>query len=247
MEDQLDPELLALETQLASLVPSALPSTVIELVHDEVNLSMIDAATDVHDAELKDLEEHLGILSPAGLPTDVLARMSQAMDRWHEHVPVEEKVVPFGKSKKPDHLQEEIRSAKTSSSSSMYAAAAAVALLGAATAIFFPVWNNKETPMLTSGERDLVTGPDITASAIPLGNKVDISTELPNAWLVPDSLSHNVTHTTDAGVLMTRDNIPHRSIRIDYVDRIKVLAEDGREIEINRPGVQYMLIPVQTN
>lgn len=245
MEYPLDDTLLELESQLSALVPCAPSSTFTERVDAEVNHSLIDASIDVHDAELKDLEAHLGLLAPAGMSGDVLTRMTEAMDRWHEHVPVEEKIVPIGENVAQE-LKEQASSSKPANVS-MFSAAAAVALLGAAAALVMPHFNNSSS-MATSGSgaaSNSQGAPAIFSGAS--SNAVDVSNVPSDTWVVPDSLSHNVTQTSDAGILMTRDNVPHRSIRIDYIDRIKVLDEDGREIEINRPGVQYMLIPVQTN
>lgn len=244
MEHSLDQELLDLESQLASLVPSAMPGELVARVESAIDHSLIDAAVEMNDAELGDLETHLGQLAPAGLSGDVLSRMVRAMDRWHEFVPVEEKVVPFGASKQPSADQEQTK--QKSANYSMYAAAAAVALLGAVAALVMPQLNQTNTVAI-AGE-NTQPSQDVSSSD-DLGNihAVDVKNAPRDAWLVPDSLSHKVTNTRDTGILMTRDNVPHRSIRIDYTDQIKVLDEDGREIEITRPGVQYVLIPVQTN
>ena len=239
-----DSDLMDLEAQLALLVPSAIPRDLIDRVNAEVDLPMIDAAMNVDDSELVDLEERLGTLSPSSLSPDVLTRIAEAMDKWHEHVPVEEKVVPFNQLEEAAPKQQIERPSKLANFR-MYSAAAAVALLGALAAVVLPTWENEATP--TVATTDSVESFNNTSLPVQSASRVNISTEASNAWLVPDSLSHKVTHTSDAGVIMSHDNIPHRSIRIDYVDGIKVLDEDGREIEINRPGVQYMLIPVETN
>ena len=239
-----DSDLMDLEAQLALLVPSAIPRDLIDRVNAEVDLPMIDAAMNVDDSELVDLEERLGTLSPSSLSPDVLTRIAEAMDKWHEHVPVEEKVVAFNQLEEAAPKQQIERTSKLANFR-MYSAAAAVALLGALAAVVLPTWENEATP--TVATTDSVESFNNTSLPVQSASRVNISTEASNAWLVPDSLSHKVTHTSDAGVIMSHDNIPHRSIRIDYVDGIKVLDEDGREIEINRPGVQYMLIPVETN
>ena len=249
MDNQLDRELLELEAQLASLVPSAMPTELASSVSAQVDHSIIDASVNVHDSELKDLEAHLELLSPTGLTTDVLSRMNNAMDRWHEYVPVEEKVVPFGQS---EPTQEAVHSSQATkqSNSRMYAAAAAVALLGAAAALVIPNLNQNTgsgSGLASGGNTAEPSSNGIATYPAPEIGAVDVLSENNEAWIVPNSLSHKVTHTSDAGVLMSRDNIPHRRIRIDYVDQVKILRLDGREIEIDRPGVQYMLIPVETN
>ncbi len=244
MDYQLDQELLELEAQLASLVPTALPAEVTDAVSTQIDQSLIDAAMEVHDAELKDLEAHLELLAPAGISSDVLSRMSEAMDRWHEHVPVEEKVVSFDSS---EPVLETSNNGDTTRKSGLniYAAAAAVALLGAAAALVFPGWSQSTNTQLVSAEeppREL-----IATTPVPAIGDVDVVADNQYSWPVPDSLSHKVLNAQDAGVVMSRDNIPHRNIRIDYIDRVKVLDQNGRVIELNRPGVRYILLPVKTN
>ena len=249
IEYSLDDELLNLEAELTALVPSAMPEEFVSRMDAMFDHPMIDAAVDMHDAELKNLEEHLELLSPAGMSSDVLTRMTEAMERWHEHIPLEEKLVPFGQVADPESISQK-RSKKTNHVN-MYGAAAAVAMLGVVAALVAPNFSKgKTSPVVsTSVENfDQSGNPNLAGISTPSDLKtVEVSNAPRDAWLVPGSLTHDVTDTSDAGVLMTSDNIPHRSIRIDYIDRIKVLDEDGREIEINRPGVQYMLIPVQTN
>jgi len=67
------------------------------------------------------------------------------------------------------------------------------------------------------------------------------------ATLTSNFLSHKVTNTSDNGVVFSNDNTPHRCIRVDYIDRIKGEDASGRQVEINTPGVDFLLIPVETN
>ncbi len=220
-------ELRELERQLADLVPCALPEDL--LVRMEASANHAPPAMD-EDGSLDQLEAHLGQLAPATMPMDMLGRMARAMDRWHEHVPVEEKVVSFGTGNPAP--------ARRPFSAGMLAAAAAVAVLGAATALVLPRYLD---PAQSTG--GLATADD---SLIEPEFAVTSMVEPRDAWLLPGSLSHKVTHTSDRGIVMTRDNTPHRCVRVDYIDRIKVQDEEGREIEIERPSVDIMLLPVET-
>ncbi|MBK1853920.1 hypothetical protein JO972_03035 [Verrucomicrobiaceae bacterium 5K15] len=250
IESILDAELLELEAQLAALVPCSLSVETTLRVED----AMHAAIEEKHDEELQSLESHLGQLAPAGMSADLVTRMAEAMDRWHEYVPLEEKLVPFGDHDEPlsePAAETIVPMRRKSSSYGMYAAAAAVALLGAAAALVMPHMNQ---PAANAVIADAGSAADLapTPKASPVidsGNlhSVDVSTAPREAWVEPGSLSHDITNTIDAGVMITRDNVPHRSIRIEYVDRVKLIDEDGREIQIDRPGVQYMLIPVKTN
>ena len=187
-------------------------------------------------AEFDDLEIHLEQMAPASMPEDMLGRMVRAMDRWHEHVPVEEKVVPFGENADAQNLNQ--KSGRKAYGGGMIAAAAAVAMLGAVAALVLPrVMNSSE-----SNNSVVVVGDDSIGGSNSMGSVVN---QPHDAWLVPDSLSHNVTNTRDQGVVMSRDNTPHRCIRVDYINKMKVQDDEGREIEIERPGSNYMLLPVE--
>ncbi|MCP5536199.1 MAG: hypothetical protein H7A51_08195 [Akkermansiaceae bacterium] len=231
-EHELTPELRELEQQLSSLVPSSVPQSLLGSMEQSMSVTDTNASSASHGFD--ELEVHLGHMAPATMPTDMLNRMVRAMDRWHEQVPVEEKVVPFGES------GGDRTSAGKKSSGGMLAAAAAVAMLGAAMALVSPHFLNDSS----SQESTPVAGvnrPD--NSALSMVGHV----EPHDAWLIPDSLSHNVTNTSDNGVIIAGDNTPHRCIRVDYIDRVKVQDDQGREFEIKRPGVRYMLLPVETN
>lgn len=225
-DHDLSPELLALEQQLTALVPSAMSPELSDRMEQSMAGVFEHAVNGCCDFD--DLEIHLEQMAPATMPDDILGRMVRAMDRWHENVPIEEKVVPFG----------EAESARKARGGGMLAAAAAVAMLGAVTALVIPRFFDGNQPVVPN-----------TTAAIPV-NEANLLTvgsiEPRDAWLVPDSLSHNVTNTVDHGVVMSRDNTPHRCIRVEYVDRLKVQDDEGREIEIERPGVDYVLLPVET-
>ena len=121
----------------------------------------------------------------------------------------------------------------------MLAAAAAVALLGAVTALVIP------NALPEQAANTAVA--DVPKALVK--DHLDVSSQdnTRQAWLVPDALSSRVVNTTDRGIVMTENHTPHRCIRLDSMQRIKIEDEDGREITIDRPSVQYVLIPMETN
>jgi len=236
-ENELSPELRELEQQLESLVPSSMSQDLFGRMEESMQGVVKDSQ--LGSDGFNDLEIHLGQMAPATMPDDILGRMVRAMDTWHEHVPVEEKVVPFGESGGESGVgNEEDASSRKRYGGGMLAAAAAVAMLGAVTALVMPRFMNVSGVSSSVATVEEPTAPErqITAFSEPR-----------DAWIVPDSLSHKVTNTSDRGVVMSRDNTPHRCIRVEYVDRIKVQDEEGREIEIERPGVDIVLLPVEIN
>ncbi len=245
-EQELTPELAALEARLATLVPRQLSSGQLD------RMAATAADTAGHAAEAAatpdssgaaaghgfgELEQHLGQLAPSPMPDDIIERMVKAMDRWHEQVPVEEKVVPFGNQPPTAGKR------KKTFGGGMLASAAAVALLGAVTALMFPHFSGESRSPVAAATAG--ASENITASAVSSRPSVAAPAPAREAWLVPDSLSHNVTNTTSEGVIMA-ENTPHRCIRVDYVDRVKVQDEDGREIIVRRPGVKYLMLPMET-
>lgn len=243
-EDKLTPELLEIERQLSALEPCALSEDLVARVEKSVHIS-----TGAEDAELAELEQHLGHITPAAMPSDMISRMARAMDRWHEYVPVEEKIVEFGEQALEGAVDSGTDSgagkitpghSRRGHSAGMLAAVAAVALFGAVSALVMPHFHHPTSP-----------GNGVVASVDSKSSDDDVrvtsKVQPRDAWLVPDSLSHKVTSTSDRGVVMTRDNTPHRCIRVEYTARMIVLDEDGREIEIKRPSIDYMLLPVETH
>lgn len=229
MNEPLPPELCELEKQLSSLVPRMLSEETADRLTESVEC---DLCLETQDAGLDELEKHLGQIAPTTMRTDVLSRMIKAMDSWHEHIPVEEKVVSFSN-------QEEEQKQPRKKSGEMLAAVATVALLGAATALVMPrFFPQQDNGAVTTKVNNFSHSSDIDLTTVR---------DPKEAWLVPDAMSHKVVNTSDSGVVMARDNTPHRCIRLDGVDTIKMEDEDGREITISRPSVQYVLIPVETN
>lgn len=224
-EYDLDADLRELESKLSNLTPMAMP---VSLVNDMSQL--MDDCSDLSfqsldGAELDDLEQQLSQLGGSAMSEGMITRMADAMDRWHEELPVEEKLVPFGN---------EGKGVQKASKSGAWAAAAAVALLGVLSALVLPSFDTNKVAQLDS------TNSVSTASLVRTSAPRD-------AWVVPDSFTHKVTNTTDSGIVMSEGNKPCRSIRVEYVDTVKVLDDQGREIEIMRPGVEVVLLPVETN
>ncbi|NWK54279.1 hypothetical protein HW115_01555 [Verrucomicrobiaceae bacterium N1E253] len=234
MEHSLDEELRVIEMQLTQLSPQRLSGDLLsrmEMLMQQWEVQPdaqpgIEQLPEEH-AQLTDLELHLDQLSPAPMPDDLLLRMSQAMDSWQHQEEAQKHTISFPARKSSRH------------GNGMLKAAAAMALLGVLSAWF---WNpGKEQATANLPEAASPGGQDSRRPDSGQSNAIS------SQWLKPDTYSHKVTHTSDSGVIMTRDNVPHRCIRVEYIDRIKVKDDDGREIEIKSPGVDFMLIPVETN
>jgi hypothetical protein len=123
---------ITLENELKKLVPIPLQDSLLDQLDD----AMSDAANEISpssekiivaalDTDLSDLEEGLRRLVPYGVPENLISRLDDAMSRWHEEVPVDEKIVEINRVVK-----------RGKSSFSGIRSVAAVAILGAVVAIF---------------------------------------------------------------------------------------------------------------
>ena len=227
---ELNAELQQLESQLLELTPKALS----EDFFSEVCVA-VDSVGEILEDDIEALEKQLGLTSAVTLPEDMLARMANAMDRWHEDLPVEEKVVSFETSDLSDEAKLPAKKVSQWAQWRKYSAAAAVALLGAVTALVAPNLSESGVNSPTFANVDAVSV-DAVASDIPR-----------DAWLVPDSLSHSIVNTKENGVVMSQDNKPQRWIEIEYIDRAKFIDDQGREIEVEYPGTDTVLIPIEIN
>lgn len=101
-----------------------------------------------------------------------------------------------------------------------YAAAAAVAVAGAFSAF-----------MLDGGG---------SGGSAPLAKD---ARALPAAGYVPASVDTGLGDASDEGVLWTRDGKPVRMVRVIYKDRVSYRDAAGKVIEIERPRVEYLMVP----
>jgi hypothetical protein len=162
------------------------------------------------------LERDLARLRPAPLGGGVAERLLETVARVP--FPVDEKVVLFPGATKP--------AAKRASRNSWIAAAAAVAVLGgfAAMMVEGPTGSRTAPVAKSDGER----------RSAPVGDATGF---------VPAALGSGVQEASDEGVMWTKDGRPMRMVRVIYNDRVKYLNERGEIIEVERPRVEYLMVP----
>ena len=171
------------------------------------------------DAELKQLEEELERLAPEALPEGLISRMAAAMDNWQESER-EEKVVPF-----PQHVED-----GSSVWSGFWKTAAAVALLGAAAALMMP------------GTTEPSSGPvaaSVVQPAPPLFKPAS------QAKFSPVSAERNVVNAEQQGRIVVVGGVPHRCVRVNCLDNFKYVDGSGAQIHVERPSVDFVLVPVR--
>ena len=189
---------------------------------DDALMARLEAAadgtlTELSPAELR-FEERLRGFSPTAISPDFLASLETIVR--DVPFPVDEKIVLFPKA---GAVQPKRSSRPT------WAAAAAVALVGAATALLMPVGNSSTK----------VAGPPSPPNHDPISSSA--------GNFIPAGFNRGVSNVHDEGVVWKSNSQPHSLMRVEYVDKITLKDQLGREVQVERPGARYMLVPAKTD
>lgn len=159
------------------------------------------------------MERELAKLSPAALAGGISERLLETVARVP--FPVSDKVVLFPGNTKA--------AAKAPARRPWLAVAAAVAVLGALSAL-------------------LMDGPQKGTRQVADGGKTESPGRTPKD-LVPASVGSHVSEAQDEGITWTRDGKPLRQVKVIYMDRVKYAGQDGKIVEVERPRVEWLLVP----
>lgn len=189
---------------------------------DDALMSRLEAAADgtlttLGHEELR-FEERLRGISPSGLAPDFLASL-QTIVR-DVPFPVDDKILLFPKA---GAVRQRIKRRP------MWSAAAAVALVGAAAALLIPM----EGPARNFANH--AAPPSGPGAGVASGN------------LIPAGFNRGVSNIHDEGVVWKSNSQPHNLMRVEYVDRITLKDNDGREYQVEQPRTRYMLVPAKTD
>jgi len=200
--------------------------------------------SDQQDPEIQKLEQQLADLSPSPLSEDLISRMSAAMDSWEQHLPLEEKIVPFdtetaGTSTDSANAAQSVAKPTTKKKSSfhIWSAAAAIALMAAVGALFITPSDKPENLADTQKPQQFTTSKPTVASSSPSTPKT----------IDPEQFSHQLTNASHQGITYAADNKPYRVFRIEYTIKDKKVDADGKTTKTSEPAVQILLIPVKEN
>ena len=209
-----------LETELSHLTPMPLSSSLL----DRLDGAMISAAAGISDSgdniietsahnELSSLEESLRVLVPYGVPENMISRLDEAMSRWHEEVPVDEKIVSINQapSEKRAHWIG-LRSVAT------------VALLGAGVA-FMP--------------QDFFNRPPATTQRIPVLTAGNTSP----AVFTPNNARASVVSASDHGVVWTKNGQPLRCLEVHVNNELQFVNERGEKLILKQPKTEVRFTP----
>jgi hypothetical protein len=99
-----------------------------------------------------------------------------------------------------------------------------VAVLGAAAALW----------VAPDGGRQLATSgaPKPAAVATPAGGS-----------FVTAGYGRDVREAVDEGIVWSEGQVPHRRVRVVYIDKAVITNAKGEKIEVERPRVEWLLVP----
>lgn len=128
---------------------------------------------------------------------------------------------PFAQVTKVTAFPAAHKTAERKAPRAWWSVAAAVALLGASAAFLVP--GKRETAGIAASR------PVSPAAA---------------DGFVPASFDRDFSGVSDQGVVWSKDNRPHRVVKVGYMERVRLTNPDGRVAEVEQPREQYILVPV---
>jgi hypothetical protein len=121
------------------------------------------------------------------------------------------------------------REAKASRQSrAWWRAAAAVALFGGLAGLLVPSGRPEKN----------VSAAQPAAPFIPSG---------PAAPLIPAGFNRGLKEASDQGVIWQSSQQPHRVLKVVYQDRVTLKDASGKIYQVERPRVEYILVPAKTD
>lgn len=223
----MEAESITLETKLGALTPIPMSSNLLDRLEGAMQSAAVvggDADDKIIQASsfagLSALEETLRGLEPYGVPEDMISRLDQAMSRWHEEVPVEEKIVPI-------HRDEVDRRSHWLGLRSV----AAVALLGAGVA-FLPTGSLNKPTATTQRIPVLATGNGGNGKTSP-------------AVFTPKDARASLVSANDRGVVWTKKGQPLRCLEVHLNNELRFVNEQGERLIIEQPKTEVRFTPVK--
>ncbi|MGJ8697561.1 MAG: hypothetical protein ACSHYF_14685 [Verrucomicrobiaceae bacterium] len=171
------------------------------------------------DSELKQIEAELQKLAPQGMPDDLLSRLDDAMSRWHETVPVEEKVISLSDSQKIE--------AGRSEGWFQWKAVAGVAIFGAAAAVMLSN-QGSEAPQ-------------------EVENPVQVQQGVSLASFKPKSAKAEVLGLQDRGTISTANGVTVKCVGVKVSNQIDFQNANGDKVRVERPSYEVIFVPLDVD
>lgn len=164
------------------------------------------------------LHQAIASTRPAPLSPELVKRLEASLSRIPH--PNTHKVVRF--PAKHEHA--------TTPTWKKYSAVAAVALMGAASALLLP---NKPAGQALS---------QATSSSRPAA-----STSINPDSLVPAGYRRGLSEAKDEGIVWQPQTGPHRRLKLVYRELVTLRDASGRVYQVERPRVEYVLVPAKVD
>jgi hypothetical protein len=65
--------------------------------------------------------------------------------------------------------------------------------------------------------------------------------------LTPAGLNRGLSEATDEGVILHGNNRPHRVLKFVYREQVTLKDPQGRTYQVERPRVEYLIVPAKTD
>lgn len=164
-----------------------------------------------------EFEQRLRGIAPARLPDSLMASLEAAVSG-----------VPFAREA-PKIVSFPERDAKTKRQPrAWWSAAAAVAFFGAIAGWMVPAAKPDKT----------------VAAAQPSAPSVKSA---PVTGLVPAGFNRGLQEASDEGVIWQSSKQPHRVLKVVYQDRVTLKDASGHTYQVERPRVEYIIVPAKTD
>ncbi|MEN8693801.1 MAG: hypothetical protein ACN4GG_09320 [Akkermansiaceae bacterium] len=170
------------------------------------------------ESDLQQLEAELQKLSPQGVPDDLVSRLDEAMCKWHEAVPVEEKVIALNEPMLP---QKE--------SWFQWRAVAAVAIFGAAAALFL---TQQKDPAQQQQQQQQVHV-----------NQAGVS----QATFTPRQAKAQVVGFQEQGYVTSPSGQTLRAVKFQVLNQVYFRNGNGDHAKIEKPTYEVIYLPVESD
>jgi len=199
-----------IEDSLKSLVPLKLSSQLLNRLDGAMNDPVKELAPD-------DPEMELAELMPLVAGDDLLDRLDAAMIRWHETVPVEEKIIPLE------------RSAPEKAGFLHWRTAAAVALFGASAALYATQQNPSPTSRPAVVQSSAAPGP------------------ISPATFQPRNASSKVVDYREGQVISNGNGQALRCVAVKVANEVSFRNAKGEKVTLKKPQFKVIFVPVDVD
>ena len=205
-------DIQTVENELKQLAPLKLSGDLL----DRLDGAMCQAQSE-QNSEIDDPELELAELVPLVAPDDLLERLDAAMSRWHETVPVEEKVISLEEktAEKSGFLQ--------------WRTAAAVALFGASAALY--------------STQDRSPQPTVTQS--PVTSRAPGAVAL--ATFQPRNASARVVDYREGQVISNGNGQALRCVAVKVANEVSFRNAKVEKVTVKKPQFKVIFVPVDVD